>query len=159
VSDVRTKVRRLIELAVGTANEHEARNAAVLACRLIKEHNLLEARGFSASEHVAGHPIHPSWVKLDVDDDFFEAFKDILRDRRSYPGAEGEEEAPPPPQPSVVSDSKKKVAKDPDKKNIPITMPAWCAGCGQLLKRGSYATWSRGEVWHQPCFEQATEGP
>ena len=41
MADVRTKVERLLELAVGSANEEESRTAAVLACRLIKQHKLL----------------------------------------------------------------------------------------------------------------------
>jgi hypothetical protein len=61
---------------------------------------------------------------------------------------------PPPPQPRVHNSAPKR-KKDPEAKHIPVVLPAWCAGCGQRLRRGSFATWSRGEMWHAPCHEQA----
>lgn len=39
MSDIVEKIQKLIALA-GSDNEHEARNAAMLACRLIREHKI-----------------------------------------------------------------------------------------------------------------------
>ena len=35
------RIQKLIELAVGSANEHEARNAAVLACKKLREYGVV----------------------------------------------------------------------------------------------------------------------
>lgn len=35
------RIQKLVELAVGSSNEHEARNAAVLACKMLREHDVV----------------------------------------------------------------------------------------------------------------------
>lgn len=52
MSKIAERVRRLVALA-GSDNVHEARNAAMTACRLIREHGLevREARAHAAPSH------------------------------------------------------------------------------------------------------------
>jgi len=161
MADVREKVLRLIELAVGTANEHEARNAAVVACKLIKQHGLLEVEvkeidffspppPSSARTRRKVRPVAPPIQAPVYDKEEWDLVTEKLRDWMK--------EAAPPPLPHVPGATKRRVPRDAEKKDIPITMPAWCAGCGQALRRGSYGTWSRGEIWHSTCYATATEG-
>ena len=61
MADIVERVRKLIELAAST-NEHEARNAAHLACRLIREHQLrIVGGGFDTSRR-------PATVSVDLGD-------------------------------------------------------------------------------------------
>ena len=98
------------------------------ACRLIQEHKLL------SSVH-ASSPM--DWIMETM------FSHDTFRVR------------PPPPQPRIA-DVEVTRPKDPESKNIAILQPAWCSGCGQRIRHGTFATWSRGEVWHPSCYAHAT---
>lgn len=143
MADPRVTVQRLIALALNpSANENEARNAALSACRLIQEHQLLDPP----------RKARPQALE-DLFSDFFGDAEVIFSRPRARRPAE--EPVPPPPQPSVPGSTPRR-PPDHNAKLIPITMPTWCTGCGQPLRRGSYGTWSRGEVWHSGCYKAAT---
>lgn len=161
VSDILLKVHQLITLALNEgANEHEARNAAMKACKLIQEHDLLEHN--RAGRRRIPRPVNVQTIMDDFDEIFKQATPAGAADEDLYSRARGfggphSEVRTPPPQPRVPGEEKKRTF-DPDAKNIPILDPAWCTGCGQKIKRGAFATWSRGEVWHQPCWASAIGG-
>lgn len=170
------------------ANENEAREMAMQVCRIIKKHGLLDSSpvpemrrrgpvdvefvdlGTALEEILRGVRARPRrppppptretvnpfgaedrGTAPNVHDFIWEPVGDPGDPFAVYP------QAAPPPQPSVPGERARR-AKDPEAKLIPILQPAYCPGCHQKIRYGTYGMWSRGEVWHGPCLTQATEG-
>jgi hypothetical protein len=170
MADNREKVRRRILLAVGGANEHESRNAALKACKLLHENNMFGLFDVVASTSTPEDP--------------FSNLEDLFRaagfGRRPYRRAstpqpvpptyprereyvhppstpfDGEVFVAPPPQPEVAGGVSEVRAHDPDAKVVPIVEPTWCTGCKQRMRYNTTGIWSRGEVWHSTCLTVAT---
>jgi hypothetical protein len=82
IAKVLERVQKLIALA-GSDNENEARNAAVLACRLIRENKISLA--LSEGEPVRRAPRDPfgggvrvNYSSIDESDDFFQILRDAM---------------------------------------------------------------------------------
>jgi hypothetical protein len=138
--DILGRVRCLIELAVApSANEHEARNSALQACRLIKEHGLLKQPSTPAKAPVA--------YAVTLDEDFIDSvFRNYTRTSRKdhSPGA-------------VYPPSDEQPRKpDPNMNYIIIAFPARCGICRTTLPLGKNAVWSRGDYFHPTCYEATT---
>ena len=130
-NSLRNRVQRLISLAidVGT-NEHEARNAALQACRLIAEHKLLETPVTQTARPEGSA--------------FAEFLKDLFGAQVSFAHA-------------AASEARRR-AGSARAETVLIQMPANCAGCGRPLPVGTAGTWCRGELWHAGCWTRATAG-
>lgn len=125
--DVRARVQYLIALALGHGNENEAHSAAMQACRLIREHRLLDL----PASPVASRPWPDAGAIMD-------AYLDGLFKRPGPPAPVQEE----PESPVTCS---------------PVLDLAWCAACGQLIPRGNLAMWGHGLVWHRPCYDHSQQ--
>lgn len=143
--DIRERVRRLVELATHpTANEGESRNAAVVACRLIKEHKLLEV---APIRHVPMRGArHAGFVVNDMQAAMDELFGQVHRSRP----------ARPPPQHTVEGD-KPRITKDPAARTFILGSPATCAGCNDPIRVRTMVIVSHRSVWHPDCYRAATE--
>lgn len=156
--DVRGTVLSLVRLAAeaSPANIEEARNAALQACKLIHKHAMLapitETRPPRAEEDA---------VDINnIGDLFADLFGNEGHRRRSGARARTPRPppvpAPPPPQPTVTHQPKRTL--DPAAKDIPVhDFGVWCGICGQRILRGRFATWSRGQLYHQQCYKNETE--
>ena len=133
MGDVTTTVRRLITLALNAgANEHEARNAAMKACQLIHEHQLLEGRRPRRS--------------VALEDLFTDAFNSVhfRADQRSKP--------PPAVHPE-------KMEPDPAAVRYVHYGPeaANCVYCRGHIPICTVAVQSSGRTYHAFCYDKAVE--
>ena len=182
MEDPRATVLKLIAYVTDpVANANEAREMALQACRIIKKHGLLDQAPVpemrrrapadvefvdlsSALEEILfrsrSRPRRPPPTRTTVNPevDYGSSPEPWAWDPNTDPGDPFAvyPQAAPPPQPSVPG-SRPKRAKDPDAKSIPILQMAYCPGCGQKIRYGTYATWTRGEVFHPACLKEATE--
>jgi hypothetical protein len=143
--DARGRVLRLIALATApSANETEARNAAVAACKIIKEHGLLDRAAPSTP------PARRGFAASDMQDAIDELFGMHQRARQERVRA-----ARPPPQHTVEGDwPKPKIKKDPNARMYVLATPAICTGCMRLISHGTVMVSNR-LIWHPKCYEDA----
>lgn len=150
------------------ANEHESRNAAVQACRLLHKHGLLaqlEAnRPWSepAPTVVAPPPPRPKRrpVRQPEEVSFNDFFVEFMKASQNVSAARArvseDEVVPPPPQPHIPETSAaQRRPHDPEARSVPVLQPTWCPGCTGRIQHASYGMWSRGEIWHKQCFHEA----
>lgn len=147
--DIREKVKKRIALALGSNNEHEARNAAMAACRLIAEHKLLDeppprSRGFAPPQH--GNPF----------DELFRAMQD-MGGEGFFVNIETPRPTKPPPQPRVERVPRKPKRDASARDVISTHQSAFCTKCGQRILRGKQTTVLHGNYYHPNCYIEATE--
>jgi hypothetical protein len=142
--DPRGRVLRLVELAVApSANETEARNAAMAACKLIKEHKLLEG---GTPRSVPGF----SRVRVPVSEDLASALEDLFGAHQRPPSVKrhARPAARPPPQHTVEGSEAKPVA--------PLfgilAGSAVCKRCLRPMKPGTPVAMSGPSVFHRDCW-------
>jgi Protein of unknown function (DUF2786) len=168
---VEERVRYLMALALDAgANQHEARNAAMQALRLIAQHKLLDSVAppvspphktpdWASPESYRPPPIrqkprpvrvHVHVVRVDEDlsgmspDQVQETLEDIFA------------QVARPPEHTVATSA-----------NYPqprvIQSAAGCAGCGGRIPSGSLVTvdlddYNREVAWHRPCWNRGKHG-
>jgi hypothetical protein len=138
------RVGKLIALA-GSTNEHEARNAAYLACKLIREHKLIVSLEKSVSDtsrydpNVA-HAVH--FAQASSLEDIFETLfgeEHVARAR----ARSAERTTPPPPKPRPKKPEKK--TTNYRAKNGAILIDAkyggYCRDCGVMFREGERVWW------------------
>jgi hypothetical protein len=146
--DIRGRVQRLIELAVApSANETEARNAAMAACRLIKEHRLLTAA--PAPQQVRMH-VSGGGIAFDMQDAFDDLFGRVSRQQRVRPTR-------PPPEHRVEGEAPKAhFPKDPRARTFILGRPTNCSYCLEEIQVRAMVIVSHRSVFHPACYEAAT---
>ena len=125
------KVQKLIALAGNNPNENEARTAAFLACKAIREAGLvlLEKSDPRLSMRSWAPPPRPEPPP-----------------RRPEP--------PPPPRPQqTYADAKRKAeAAAAEAREIPLRFDSICQGCRAKLGVGEWAWWVKGRgIWCTTC--------
>lgn len=150
--DARGRALRLIELAVApSANETEARNAAMAACKIIKEHKLLMEA--AAPQRVRMH-VSGGGVAYDMQASFDELFGQVTRQQQRR---QQEQVRPtrPPPEHRVEGDAPQ-MPKDPNARTYVLSNRAVCAGCGDDIPARTIVTVSRRSVYHVACYQAVT---
>jgi Protein of unknown function (DUF2786) len=146
--DIRERVRQLIELATHpTANEGESRNAALAACRLIKDHRLLDTAAVSPSQRYT--------VGIDSSslEDFFAA---AIRQQREQQRRQGWHAVSRRPSVRVEGDAPNvKFPPDPNARELLTSDVAWCGACNERIQPPRLVMWSRNEVFHKECYADA----
>lgn len=159
-SDPLTTVLRLIAFAVDEgADENEARNMAMKACKLIHEHGLLKSPSVVRR---APRPEASPWTVAHVDDlmdDIFssvvgERWQDLIdaedRARQERFARARDRVAPEPPQHRVEGEAPNAVP--PSRSVIISGQIAFCKQCRIRIMPGKLATWSLGEFFHPMCW-------
>lgn len=133
--DVLQRVKSLIALALGDANENESRNAALQACKLIDKYQLLKAPTPAQDMHAL----------------FETLFGDMERQRSERPPYR------PPPEHHVAGGSPRpRMPPDPHVRSVLLGMKVLCSECKTVIEPPKLVMISRGRVYHRTCYRSAT---
>lgn len=174
----RVKATALVALAVGNANEYEARNAAIEACRLIAKHKLLDLGHVAPTpqQPVRGHRVvvvdGPFGFGDTVGTTMSDVFEELFRHARAHTVRPEPPKPPPPARPAPPADHfdweefdlteppHHHVATEEDYPHERvIRVPSWCAGCGQRMTDGQLVKvmldrTGKETLWHRPCWDR-----
>jgi len=88
----------------------------------------------------------------------FEDFLRAVADDGFFSEAVRQSRVKPPPQPRVEPAPSRKPKRDSAAKLIPVTdLATFCHECRQPIRRGQYATWLYGKLYHPACYDASTE--
>jgi hypothetical protein len=133
------RARKLLALALHpTANETEARNAAMAFCRLVSARGLLSGATPAID---------------DIADLLQRARREAIRQVRE----EIRRTETPPAQTTNRTRNGVRIQPDPNANEILIGWPANCDACLKPFVIPSTAMWSRGQYFHVECYIRATE--
>jgi hypothetical protein len=153
--DVRGRAQRLVELATHpSTNESEARNAAMAACKIIKEHGLLN--GGRTERTVSFGGVREVRVERDVPFDMQSAidelFGQVNRQRQPPPRP-----TRPPPEHKVEGDNtaKRRIPVDMFAREFMLASPAICIYCQEAIIPPKRVVVSQRRVFHPACYNEA----
>jgi hypothetical protein len=156
--DARGRAQRLIELATHpSANETEARNAAVAACRLIKEHRLLGTQAPTPPPPPRTRVVYATGAVVDdMQSAMDELFGQVNRQRQARQQARDQQRARPPEH-KVEGDNypRQKMAPDPRASVFRIASPAICIYCQEVVTPPAPVVVSMRRVFHPACYNEA----